>query len=382
MATLSTPIIPKIDTFDPSQERLIEFIYTGNQIIKNRAIVIDNETYQTVYDNEQYRMRLDHSFPAGTFSPGRAYQIRIKVYDNFGNESEFSSPVLFHCYSTPVFIFSNLTNDQIIRAANVDLNLSYQQDQNDPIKEFQFQLYDYDKSLITTSSNLYDENKMNYSFTHLKNEHTYYARAIGLTTHDMQIDTGFVSFIIQYVMIPTNVLFLVKNHTADGTISLESGVIDIGYETTNDNYTIKNGELIIGADNTVTYNNGFTIEDEFQVFLKARYLPLNYPFFKMRCPSTDESLWLQIESIDGVYYAVLYVPYGGGIGYYNIFAEIPNSYLTNSNGELLTDTENNMLMMSDSLYSNEFICVYDIEYKKGWYDLRVYHEDSGMIEDI
>ena len=382
MSSLSTPVIPKIDTFDPSQEHLISFLYTGNQITKNRAVVIDNETYQTVYDNEQYRMRLDHSFPANTFSPGRSYQIRIKVYDSFGNESEFSSPVLFYCYSAPQFYFSNLTDNQVIRSANIELNLHYSQAQNEPIKEFQFQLCDYDKSLITTSGNLYDSSKMSYSFTQLKNEHTYYARAIGLTSHDMAIDTGYIPFVIQYVLIPTNVLFVVKNHTADGTISLESGVIDIGYETTNDNYTIKNGELIIGPDNTLTYNNGFTITDEFQVFLKARNLPVNYPFFRMRCPETNETLWLQIENIYGTYYAVLYVPYGNDLGYYNIYAEIPNSYLSDSKGSILTDTQDNILMMVDTKYSDEFICVYDIEYKQGWYDLKVYHEEINTVEDI
>ena len=79
---------------------------------------------------------------------------------------------------------------------------------------------------------------------------------------------------------PANVLFEAKNHPENGSIALESGVIDIGYEIENDNYTIKNSELIIGGDNTLTYNAGFEITDEFKVFLKARKVPLDAPFFK------------------------------------------------------------------------------------------------------
>ena len=39
-------------------------------------------------------------------------------------------------------------------------------------------------------------------------------------------------------------------------------------------------------------------------------------------------------------------------------------------------------MMVDTKYSDEFICVYDIEYKQGWYDLKVYHEEINTVEDI
>ena len=81
MAKLTTPIVPRITTFDPAVDMTVDFLYTGNQINRNRAVVIDTSTYQTVYDNEQYRMRLDHVFPKGTFTPGKSYQIKIKVFD-------------------------------------------------------------------------------------------------------------------------------------------------------------------------------------------------------------------------------------------------------------------------------------------------------------
>ena len=142
---------------------------------------------------------------------------------------------------------------------------------------------------------------MTCSFNQLKNEHEYYVKAAGITKHDMSFDTGLIPFTVKYITIPTNVLFQVENQSIDGRISLESGVIDIEYRTTNDNYTIKNGELTIGADNVLTYYNGFKIDDEFQVFLKARKLPLNTAVFKMTCPETGEFLWLEVRNYYGKY---------------------------------------------------------------------------------
>ena len=382
MAKLTTPIIPRITTFDPTVDITVDFLYTGNQINRNRAVVIDTSTYQTVYDNEQYRMRLDHVFPNGTFTPGKSYQIKIKVFDSYGNESDFSAPTLFYCYSTPSFGFSNLTSGEIVRTANLTLNLFYSQAENDTLKEYQIQLYDYNKILLTTSGNLYDASNMTCSFNQLKNEHEYYVKAVGITKHDMSFDTGLIPFTVKYITIPTNVLFQVKNQSIDGRISLESGVIDIEYRTTNDNYTIKNGELTIGVDNVLTYYNGFKIDDEFQVFLKARKLPLNTAVFKMTCPDTGEFLWLEVRNYYGKYYGVLTIPYGNGMGYYNVFSEIPNPYLTDADGNLITDTDDNVLMMSSNDYMDHLTCVYDIEYKKGWYDLKTYFETDKLVEDV
>ena len=61
MATLNTPLIQPIYAFDPQYNYSVSFTYTGNQTVRNRAVVLDNDTYQTVYDSEQDRMRLDLS---------------------------------------------------------------------------------------------------------------------------------------------------------------------------------------------------------------------------------------------------------------------------------------------------------------------------------
>ena len=167
-----------------------------------------------------------------------------------------------------------------LHTANPKLTLHYFQSEREPLQDFQFYLYDYDKSLAASSSHKYDPADMSHTFYGLKNESEYYIRATGTTVHGFSVDTGYIKINIQYFVMPANVLFEAKNHPENGSITLESGVIDIGYEIDNDNYSIKNSELIIGSDNTLTYNAGFKITDEFKVFVKARKLPLNSAFSK------------------------------------------------------------------------------------------------------
>ena len=198
MATLNTPLIHPIYAFDPQYNYSVSFTYTGNQTVRNRAVVLDNDTYQTVYDSEQDRMRLDHVFPGGTFVPGKTYQVRIQVFDAYGNESALSAPVLFYCFTTPEFYFEDMQDTATLHTANPKLTLHYFQSEREPLQDFQFYLYDYDKSLAASSSHKYDPADMSHTFYGLKNESEYYIRATGTTVHGFSVDTGYIKINIQY----------------------------------------------------------------------------------------------------------------------------------------------------------------------------------------
>ena len=72
MATLNTPLIHPIYAFDPQYNYSVSFTYTGNQTVRNRAVVLDNDTYQTVYDSEDvYKRQHQYSEHLGSDSlPG------------------------------------------------------------------------------------------------------------------------------------------------------------------------------------------------------------------------------------------------------------------------------------------------------------------------
>ena len=376
---LNTPIIKKIPAFDPRENYSVVFQYEGNQVVKNRAVIIDNETYQTVYDHEQERMRLDHVIVANTLSPGKAYQIRIKVYDDFGNESDFSSPVLFYCFTKPTFKFSNLTNDMIHRTAVLPVKLSYSQSECETFRECQISLYTYDYVLSTSSNILYDVSNLNHTFYGLKNESVYYLRATGKTTHDMDIDTGYLKVNIQYIMKYSNVILRVKNLPDIGSISLSSNIIDIGYEFENDNWYLKDGELVI-YDNSLTYLSGFSAPSEYTVFCKARKIIPNVPFLTLKTPDGKKSVWLEIQQIGTLYYCVLNAPYG--LGTYNIYKELPKAVLVNDAGEILADTTNRAFMIINLDYTDGYTTVFEVRFRKGLFGLQVYYEDDSTVEEV
>ena len=376
---LNTPIVRKIPAFDPRESYSVVFQYEGNQVVKNRAVIIDNETYQTVYDHEQERMRLDHVIVANTLSPGKAYQIKIKVYDDYGNESDFSSPVLFYCFTKPTFKFSNLTNDMIHRTAVLPVKLSYSQSEGETFRECQISLYTYDYVLSTSSNILYDVSNLSHTFYGLKNESVYYLRATGKTTHDMDIDTGYLKVNIQYIMKYSNVILRVKNLPEIGSISLSSNIIDIGYEFENDNWYIKDGELVI-YDNSLTYLSGFSAPSEYTVFCKARKIIPNVPFLTLKTPDGKKSVWLEIQKIGTLYYCVLNAPYG--LGTYNIYKELPKAVLVNDAGEILTDTTNRAFMIVNLDYTDGYTTVFEVRFRKGLFGLQVYYEEDSTVEEV
>ena len=376
---LSTPLIKKIPAFDPRENYYVSFQYEGNQAVRNRAIIIDNETYQTVYDNEQERMRLDHVITANTLTPGKAYQIKIKVYDGFGDESDFSSPVLFYCYTKPTFKFSNITDDMISRSAVLPVSLLYQQSEGETFSECQINLYTYDYVLSTSSNTLYNASNLTYTFYNLDNESVYYLRAIGKTTHDMDLDTGYVKVNIQYIMQYSNVILRLLNLPDIGSISVSSNIIDIGYEFENDNWYIKDGELVI-YDNSLTYLSGFSAPSEYTVFCKARRLIPDKPFLILSTPDGNEKVWLEIRQIGTLYYCVLNAPYG--LGTYNIFKELPKAVLSDTYDEILVDTSGYAFMIVNLDYVDDYTTVFEVRYKNGLFGLQVYYEDDSIVEEV
>lgn len=374
---LLTPILQSQPAFDPRYEHTIQFAYDGNQVFRNRLVITDNITLTDVYDEIQIGMKLNHTIPAETLSSNKQYLAKLKVYDDSGNESEFSAPIIFHCFNTPEFHFLGLSADNTIHSANLNVSIEYTQIDGEPLQQYKFELYQYDKTLIYTSDIFYHigDAALNHTFFGLKNNSYYYIKAVGKTQHGMPIETGLIKINVEYIMIPANMLFLAENDYKNGYITLESGIIDIGYIVDNDNYFFEGGEVTL-INNRVTYISGFDIQDDFSVFIKARKLPLDGIFFLM--PQTDGNIELSVQKICGDYYCVLsvYSPAGGA---YKRYAELPKPSLADGNRNLITDTDGNCLMLTDLEYWDDYVTVFEFKRKNNFYSLKSYYEPNGII---
>jgi len=339
--TLNTPLLYSVSAFDPSYEYTFEFEYSGAQVVSNRAIITDNDTQTEVYNVMQEGLKLNHILPSNTLEAGHSYLIQIQVYDRDGNYSDLSSAVLFYCFSTPRFYFSNVNSGDVVSFADLELRLSYEQAETETLNEYKYYLYDVTGEAIYTSNSFYTESDMIHTIYGLKNDYVYYIRAIGKTAHGMNIDTGMIEITTNYISIASNVAFKAENDSSTGCVKLKIDIVAIDFELANENYSIKNG-IVDLKDNILTYN--IDVENDFYMVLKAQQLPIGDC-----CWTTDKNIVLSIENISDKYYAHLAIT-GTGTGY-NIFKAINENYL-----------------------SNDAIIVFQIYRKNNIYDLEITYE--------
>lgn len=365
---LQTPSINLIKPFDPRNEFIVNFVYSDNQIIKNRAIITDNSTSKVVYDNTILSMRLQHIIPANTLLSGHQYLIQIQVFDSDGNSSNLSQPLLFYCYLTPSFNFSNITEDMTYKNASINLVLNYSQSDNEPIKNYRFFKYSYNKTIVENSPMLYTNSNMTYSFYGLENNTYYYFRAIGETLHGIQLDTGYIKVNVSFNTIPANILFQVDNDYSNGYVSLKLNIKNIGYELENDNYELKDGLLIL-KNNSLTYNDGFSVDGDFSLFVEAKELPL-----KRFLTTNDEAFSLSIIDVCGTYYCKLSVKDSSFCQY----VSMPKAKLLTDDNKMLVTDNDKFIEIVDTSTGSETLVVFEVKRINGYYSLQAYFKSEEL----
>lgn len=365
MSTLATPSIITINAFDPKYDHNVEFYYTDAQCVKNRAIIVDNSTYQTVYDRTVSMNKLVHTIPAGTLTAGKQYTIQIQVFDISGNSSNLSNPVLFYCYTTPTFSMNEIASPY--RLANITLNLTYKQAEDEKIKSYQYILYDANKNQISGSGVCYAE-VTGYTFYGLKNNTDYYVRGICTTEHGFSLDTGYTLVDVVYNTIPANILFKLENHRCSGYISLVTNMTVIGYELENDNYKIENGALTLW-DNSLKYKGGFSVEGDFVLYVDAKKLPLG-TFLK----TEDCKFTLSIINICDAYYCEL------KSNDYVLYAELPKAQLSTVDGSILVNEKGQKIQIINMSYDDDDFVIFEVKRVNDIYNLKAYYKADYLKE--
>ena len=360
MSTLATPSIISINAFDPRYDYVVEFYYTDSQSVKNRAVIIDNDTGVTVYDKTISVHKLAHTIPGGTLEVGHQYTIQIQVFDISGNNSNLSDPVLFYCYTTPILTMNEITSPY--RLASITLNLSYQQSETETLKSYQYLLYDSNKNQIASSNVCYLE-IMGHTFYGLENNKDYYVRGIGETTHGFKLDTGYIFVNVEYNTIPANILFKVENHPCSGYISLITNMTVIGYETENDNFRFNDDGSVTLWDNSLTYKGGFTVEGDFVLYVDAKQVPFG-TFLK----TADAEFTLSIINVCDLYYCEL------KSGDYVLYAELPKAQITNADGSILVNEKGQKIQIINLSYDDDEYVIFEVKRVNDIYSLKAYYK--------
>ncbi|MBD5537856.1 MAG: hypothetical protein HDQ99_19835 [Lachnospiraceae bacterium] len=359
--TLATPSITAIGVFDPVESYDIHFTYTDNQSVQNRLVIIDPETYETVYDKTILTMKLLHTVPAEILHAGKCYTASIQVFDADNNQSNLSDSVLFYCYTKPTFILEDFPS--VCKNASIKLSLSYSQPEGETLKSYQFFMYDYNHNMQNCSDIFYTSNNLNYSFSGLQNHYTYYFRVIGETTHGYKLDTGYLTVSVDYNVVPTNAVLLLENVYRRGYISIKTNIRSIGYELKNDNYFFEGDTVTLYGDNYLKYNEGFSIDGDFSLFIEAQKLPLG-TFLR----TEKGTFTLSIINVCDIYYCEFKAED------YVLYCPLPKEGLATVDGDYIVTKDENILEISNMDYDDGSFIVFELKRVNFAYSLNAYYK--------
>lgn len=264
---LTQPTLYSQVAFDATQEHLFNFnVVGGDQVVANILTIKNNTTNQTVYSQREETFALVHTLPANILTNGVYYTASLRTENSNGDLSVSSNSIEFYCYTTPVFVFTNLINGANLTTSSYNFEISYTQAQNEPLEQYSFNLYDFSSNLISTSGTLYTGSTSvpflaQYTFMGLTNSSSYYIECTGVTSQGTQITTGLILFGVNYNSSSTK-LNLVNNCT-EGYIYISSNPIPIfGYSNPEEPTYITYGEDVyidMSEDGYyVLWDNGFT----------------------------------------------------------------------------------------------------------------------------
>ena len=223
MATISLNRIP---AFDAGFDFSVSFKYSGNQAVKNRLIVYEDLTNESVYDEIAVTQMLSHMIPAGTLINGKNYNCTITAYD-INNAETVSSPVSFVCKTKPLWQFNNMPSDNIIRNSSFAFDLHYSQSESEVLNEYKVTVLTSADSVFWTTGNIVNSTVQQVTVRNLFDDGIYYIRAEGRTQNGMILDTGNIQFTVSFNA-PTSYSHLsLENKKYEGIVKVSSNIIMI-----------------------------------------------------------------------------------------------------------------------------------------------------------
>lgn len=256
-------IIHPIEPFDAAIGTEIKFTWRGNQIYKVRCIVKNNETGVTVYDNTESTMKQSYTIPTNSgLVNGVYYVVYITVFDVNNNESDLQDiGTPFYCFSKPLFNLS-VSDGELIQTSAYKVGLNYSQSQGEQLDSYSFTLYTYQKTVFSSSGDIYNTSDMSYVISGLENAKQYYIRATGKTLHGITLDTGFILITISYTIAQVFNTLELNNKAESGAVEIKSNIVSaIGLSEKDVIYI--GDEYADLRDNSVTFDEGFEVRGDF-----------------------------------------------------------------------------------------------------------------------
>ena len=296
------PVLFIVNAFDSAFEHTFNFSNDGNpQAVKNRMRVYKSEDRSLVYDETVESMKLYHSIPANRLTNGICYNAEIQIIDSTGAESPFSNQIVFYCYTTPSWNFTNLVQNQIITNSSFQAQVSYSQLEGEKLNSYQFILYDGLSNEIFSTPKRYDTTNLSYSISNLSDDKAYFLRATGETLNGMVLDTGLIGFTVSYIQPAMFALVHLDNVYDEGYIKITSNIITIeGKATPDPPKYIDDKKIDLTEDgSSVIFDEGFTIQNDFTLKSYLENLTQNTTVIELSNGKNRITIDYRFGSFDG-----------------------------------------------------------------------------------
>lgn len=291
------PILYNISAFDKNNSKTFQFIWQGNQSFGNKLIICDNnESNKIIYQEKQPTMQLKHILPMNTLKNGGYYNAKVIVIDIDGNESEASDPILFYCFTTPTFVFNNISDNDTVKNASYQITMSYNQPEGEPLQSWEISLYDTSQSKIQGSGVKYTD-EIKYTLTGLEDEQEYYIKATCLTLNGMEVETEFIPFLVDYKRPSVYSLLSLENVPNNGYIKLQSNIRAVEAKSYKDVEYIDN-EYANLKNNTIFIDDDFSLDDDYVINLLGYNLTPNTLIMQLSDGNNTINLYLRKGTYD------------------------------------------------------------------------------------
>ena len=268
------PVVKQIIPFDADNEHKIEFSWAGSRVYGHKIEIYDNETNEKVYpltDDEEFTTyALYHTLPAETLINGKKYSVQVSVRDYQEVYSEWSDKYSFKVFSTPEFIFENITEEnKQFTSSSVTARVKYLQKEYEDIGSYKFYLYDSNNNVLQISDTKYERDEINYTYKGLDNNTFYYIQCIGVTANGMPIDTGKVKIFIKYENTSIYARFFAENDVQHGGNKWSTNIVLIDY-TGNKTFEYVDNDYIDLTNDKIYYDNGYTIPNDGAIIISGK----------------------------------------------------------------------------------------------------------------
>lgn len=283
---LTQPILYTKSAFDAAKQQTFEFnVIGGNQVVANKLTIKDNATLSTVYESTQNTFAFQHIVAANSLSNNEYYQAYIVTYDANGNESVASNIIEFNCYTEPSFEFTNIPSTGIISNSSFSFEVEYNQDEDEPLAQYTFNLYDIAGRLLNTSGVIYTGSTVvplaiNYTFGGFVNNSIYQIECVGKTLSGTIISTALETIDISYAKPSSYVQLELTNNCDGGYIYVQSNATAILGISQPDPPIYIDGEKVSLLNNGdyVEWAQGFEINNNWTLGIWAEHFTPNQTY--------------------------------------------------------------------------------------------------------